>query len=137
MAKLVLDTNVLISALIKRGKPRALFLEVVRGRVQLILSREILDEFIEVAADTRIRKYVNEEDLTKFLRIIGSVAKVIKVRSKFKIVKQDPSDDAILRTAHDGKADCIVSGDSHLLSLKEFKGIKIVTVSESLKLLKG
>jgi len=137
MVKLVLDTNVLVSALIKRGKPRALFLELARGGVQLIISKEILDEFIEVVADARIRKYVDEEDLTKFLRIIGSVTKVVKVRSKFKVVRQDSSDDAILRTAYDGKANYIISGDSHLLSLKEFKGIKIVTVSESLKLLKG
>jgi predicted nucleic acid-binding protein len=50
-------------------------------------------------------------------------------------VKADPTDDIILRTAYDGKADYIVSGDEHLLALKEFKGIKIVTVSEMLEVL--
>jgi predicted nucleic acid-binding protein len=61
----------------------------------------------------------------------------VKVKSRFKKVKADPTDDdIILRTAYDGKADYIVSGDEHLLALKEFKGIKIVTVSEMLEVLK-
>lgn len=57
------------------------------------------------------------------------------VKSRFRVVSQDPSDNVILRTAYDGKADCIVSGDEHLLSLREFKGIEILSVSEMLELL--
>jgi putative PIN family toxin of toxin-antitoxin system len=48
-----------------------------------------------------------------FLRIIGSVAKITKVTSQFKVVKDD-LDDVVVRTAFDGKADYIVSGDKHL-----------------------
>jgi hypothetical protein len=50
-------------------------------------------------------------------------------------VKEDHADDIVLRTAYDGKADYIVSGDNHLLSMREFRGIKIVTVDEMLMLL--
>jgi predicted nucleic acid-binding protein len=57
------------------------------------------------------------------------------VKSKFKVIPEDPDDDIIVRTAYDGKADYIVSGDRHLLALKEFKGIKILTIDEMLKLL--
>ena len=135
MIKVVLDTNVLVSALIRTGKPRALLFEIVRGNAQLILSRGILQELAEVAADDKIRKYVEEEDVTRFLRIIGSTAKIVTIKSRFKVVKKDPSDDLFLRTAYDGGADYIVSGDKHLLSLKEFKGIKILTVNEALDLL--
>ncbi len=135
MIKAVLDTNVLVSALIRTGKPRALLFEMVRGNAQLILSRGVLEELAEVAADDKIRKYVKEEDVTKFLRIINSTAKIVTIKSKFKVVKNDPSDDVFLRTAYDGGADYIVSGDKHLLSLNEFKGIKILTVSEVLDLL--
>lgn len=136
MIKIVLDTNILISALIKTGKPRALIFELVRKKARLILSREILDEFAKTAGDPEIRKYVNDEDVIKFLRVIGSVAKIVKVRSTFNVVREDPSDNLILRTAYDGRANYVVSGDEHLLSLKEFRGIKIVTVSEILDLLK-
>jgi len=134
MIKIVLDTNVLISALIKIGKPRKLFYEIVKGKAQLILSMEILDEFARTLGDPEIRKYVEEEDAVKFLRVVGSVAKIVKMKSRFKVV-EDPNDDVILRTAYDGKAGYIVSGDEHLLSLKEFREIKIVTVAEMLELL--
>ena len=132
----VLDTNVLVSALIKTGKPRELFLKITEGRIQLILSRSILKEFSEVADDPRIRKYVGQDDIIAFLRIVGSVAKIVKVKSRFKVVKEDPDDDAVLRTAFDGKADCIVSGNNHLLSLGAFRGIRILTVDELLTSLK-
>ena len=135
MIKAVLDTNVLVSALIRTGKPRALFFEILRGNAQLILSRGILEELAEVAADDKIMKYVEEEDVKKFLRIIGSTAKIVTVKSRLKVVKNDPSDDLFLRTAYDGGADYIVSGDRHLLSLREFRGIKILTVNEVLDLL--
>ena len=134
--KVVLDTNVLVSAQVKAGKPRELLFKIAEGKVQLILSRSILEEFLEVADDPRIRRYVDEDDIIAFLRVVGSIAKIIRVRSRFKVVKEDPDDDAVLRTAKDGRANYIVSGDKHLLSFAEFKGIKIVTVNEMLKLLK-
>jgi len=135
--KVVLDTNILVSALIKAGKPRELLLKIVEKRVQVVLSRGILEEFLEVVEDSRIRRYVNENDITAFLRVIGSVAKIVGVKSKFKVIKEDPNDDIILRTAYDGKADFLVSGDRHLLSLGEFRGMKIITADEMLKILKG
>lgn len=133
---IVLDTNVLVSALIKRGKPRELIFKIIEGKAQLFLSKSILEEFVKVAYDPKITKYVGEKDLGEFLKIIGSIAKLVKIRSKFKIVTHDPSDDVVLRTAFDGKVDYIVSGDEHLLSLREFRKIKIVSVSEMLDLLK-
>ena len=136
MIRLVLDTNVLVSALIMRGKPRELIFRIIEGKAQLFLSKSILEEFANVAYDPKITKYVGEKDLREFLKIIGSIAKLVKIRSKFKIVTHDPSDDVVLRTAFDGKVDYIVSGDEHLLSLREFRKIKIVSVSEMLDLLK-
>ncbi len=133
--KVVLDTNVLISALIKAGKPRELFFRLAEEKA-LILSKSILDEFLEIAEDPRIAKYVKEQETTAFLNSLRDAAKVVTVKSKFKAVKEDPDDDIILRTAYDGKADYIISGDNHLLSLGEFRGTKIVTVDEMLKILK-
>ncbi len=135
VTRIVLDTNVLISALINAGKPRELIFKIVKEKVQVVLSKEILEEFIEVTDDPRIRKYISEGDKLAFLRVVGSIANLVKVKSRFKVVKEDPDDDMVLRTAHDGKAEYVVSGYKHLLSLKKFRKSKIVTVAQMLDLL--
>jgi uncharacterized protein len=132
--KVVLDTNVLVSALIKAGKPRDLFNKLVKQK-QLILSRAILEEFLDVIEDSKVAKYTNEQDVAIFLNTLGKAAKIVQIKSRFKAVKEDPDDDIIVRTAYDGKADYIVSGDRHLLALKEFKGISILTIEEMLRVL--
>lgn len=133
--KTVFDTNVLVSALITAGRARELFLKAVEGQIQLVLSKGILKEFKEVSRDPRISKYVDQEDITTFLDILRCKTETVRVKSRFHVVNEDPADDVILRTAIDGKADCIVSGDRHLLSLRTFRGIQIVTVHEMLALL--
>ena len=133
--KVVLDANVLISALIKAGKPRELFFRLAEEKM-LILSRQILEEFLEVAEDPRVKKYVKEQETAAFLNSLRDATKIVEVKSKFRAVKEDPDDDVFVNTAYDGKADYIVSGDKHLLSLGEFRGTKIVTVDEMLKILK-
>jgi predicted nucleic acid-binding protein len=60
---------------------------------------------------------------------------LVRVSSKFIVVEADPADDVILRTAYDAKANYVVSGDGHLLSLGEFRGIRIVTIDEMTQLL--
>jgi uncharacterized protein len=131
--KVVLDTNVLVSSLIKAGKPRILFYQLTEDK-QLVLSKAIIVEFLEVIEDPKVVKYTSEQDVTLFLNALGR-AVIVRVKSRFKVVTEDPDDDIIVRTAYDGKADYIVSGDKHLLGLKEFKGIKILTIDEMLNVL--
>ena len=131
--KVVLDTNVLVSALIKAGKPRDLFNKLAKNK-QIVLSRAILEEFLDVIEDVKVAKYRSEQDLAVFLEALGNAATIVQVKSRFKAVKEDPDDDIIVRAAYDGKADYIVSGDRHLLALKEFKGIRILTVDEMLNI---
>jgi putative PIN family toxin of toxin-antitoxin system len=133
--KVVLDTNVLVSALIKAGKPRDLFNKLVKDK-QLVLSRDILEEFLEVVEDPKIAKYTSEKDLAIFLKTLKNAARIVQVQSKFKAVKEDPDDDTIIRAAYDSKSNYIVSGDKHLLSLGEYREIRIVLVDEMLSLLK-
>jgi uncharacterized protein len=132
--KAVFDTNVLISALIKTGKPRQLLHKIAEEKA-LVLSNEILEEFATVTQDAKIRKYVTEADVAVFLSFIGTIAKIVKISSKFDVADKDPADVVILRTAYDAKADYIVSGDKHLLSLGKFRGIQLVTIDEMLQLL--
>jgi len=136
MLKIVADTNVLVSSLIRKGKPHELILRIDGIEVSLISSRMLISELTSVLAEERIAKYASRRDVERFLRYVGRRTIIVKARSKFKVVKEDPRDDVVLNTAYSGKADYIVSGDQHLIPLREFKGLKIVTVSEMLDILK-
>jgi putative PIN family toxin of toxin-antitoxin system len=134
MPRAVFDTNVLVSGMIFAERSKPLIDEVLEGKITLILSMQMIQEFSRVIARDKFKLSGNQQNtLANFILRIGNVT---KIKSRFRVVREDPSDDTILRTAYDGKADYIVSGDEHLLALKEFRGIKIVTVSEMLELLK-
>jgi len=136
MHNVVFDISVLVSALITKGKSKELWLKAARKEFNLITSREVFSEFIKVIRRAKFQKYVRERDIREFLEVLNVTARFAHTKSRFKVVRQDPDDDIILRAAYDSRADCIVSGDEHLLALKEFRGIRIVTVSEMLELLK-
>jgi putative PIN family toxin of toxin-antitoxin system len=71
--KVVLDTNILVPALIKAGKPRDLFNKLVKDK-QIVLSRAILEEFLDVIEDPKIAKYTSEKDVTIFLNTLKNAA---------------------------------------------------------------
>jgi putative PIN family toxin of toxin-antitoxin system len=73
--------------------------------------------------------------LRRFNRVLIKRAEIIKIKTHLPQIAENPKDNMIVETGLDGKADYIVSGDKHLLILKEFKGIKIVNVEKMLKLL--
>ncbi len=133
MVRVVVDTNILVSALIKRGKPRRLVLKLLEEHM-VILSRQMLAELAVVL--TRDKFAVKTSQVDRFLAILVRKAKVVTPSSRFKIVSEDPDDDIVLNTAYAGKAQYIVTGDKHLLALKEFKRTKIVTVNQILESLR-
>ena len=136
MLKIVADTNVLVSSLIRKGKPHELILRIDGIDARLMSSNVLMAELTSVLAEERIARYVAKKDVERFLRYIGRRTTLVKARSRFKVVKEDPKDDVVLNTAYSGKADYIVSGDKHLIPLREFKGMRIVSVGEMLELLK-
>jgi len=131
--RIVLDTNVLISAIIRNGKPRKLFQLGIDGKYQILTSKEILNEFEGVIHRPKF-KMTKDEVIVIVSALVDSSEKV-PLKSNFKVIESDPDDDIIINTAYGGKADYIVSGDPDLKSLKNFKGIKIVSVDEMLKIL--
>lgn len=135
MLRAVFDTNVLISALIRTGKPRELWNKVLDGKVKLVISEKLLREFNEVIVRPQFKRYLRRNRLAKFQRILQT-AEISKVKTHFPQLTEDPDDNMVVEVACSGKADYIVSGDKQLLALKEFKGIKIVTVGEMLEILK-
>ena len=135
MLRVVLDTNVLVSGLIMLGKPRELLSIIARREATLVLSKEILNEFTKVMRRNKLTEYVTEEQVERFIENIERIAEFVELESHLEVVN-DPKDDIVINTAIDGRADLIVSGDHHLLSLKEFRGIKIVSVDEAVRKLK-
>lgn len=128
--RILVDTNVLISSMIARGKPYAFVYKLLRSQNDLILSKPLVQEFLRVSSDSKIRRYVTAEDVAKFLRTVMAKAAMVEISSKFTILKSE--DDVVLQTAYDGGADLIVTGDRHLLELKQFRGIRILRVSEAI-----
>jgi putative PIN family toxin of toxin-antitoxin system len=135
--EVVFDVNILVSSLISKGKPRELWLKAVSGEFQLVLSRRIIEEFVEVISRPKFQRYLGERDVLDFLEALSTRARIVRTRSRLRIIREDPEDNSILAAAYDGRADYIVSGDRHLLGLREFEGIKIVTVERILELLQS
>jgi len=133
MVRAVVDTNVLVSALISRGKPRILVLKLLEKHT-VILSRQMLAELADVL--TRDKFVVKTSQVDRFLENLVRKSKIVTLGSRFTVISEDPDDDIVLNTAYNGKANYIVTGDKHLLSLKEFKTIKIVKVTLMLESLR-
>jgi hypothetical protein len=137
--RITLDTNVLVSAFISRaGYPaRVLDILLTLEDVQLVLSDEIIREFKRVMSrdELLIRLDYGLNDVEELAKLFRKTSRMIKVTSEFRAVREDPADNAILNTAYDGRCDFIVSGDSHLLNIKKFRGIRILSPRRMLALL--
>lgn len=134
--RLVLDTNVVVSALLWGGLPYRLLQQAVDGDVELFTSPELVAELGDVLqrrphlADKLAEKEMTVASLT--LRYLN-FAQVVSPLAAPRVVPNDPDDDHVVACALSAKADAIVSGDRHLLDLYDHQGIRIVTVAEAIK----
>ena len=131
IVKVVLDTNVLVSALLFGGLPGRLRPLWKEKLVQPFVSQAIIDEYLRVLAypkfqlsQSEIQYLLHQEILPWFETIAAPQGAAI--------VLEDPSDDKFIWCAEAGKVHWIVSGDDHLLNL-EYAGIPIVTPSKFLE----
>lgn len=127
--RFVLDTGVIVSALLLlRSVPRqALDLAFARGIV--LTSPDTIDEFDEVLRRPKFNRYLREEERLLFLAAFIRDAKVVEVTERLTECR-DPKDDKFLELAVGGNATCIVSGDDDLLVLNPFRGVAILTPRE-------
>ena len=132
--RVVLDTNVLVSALISRGKPSKLLTLIKAKDHPLIISNSILEELSRVAADEKVSRYLSGEDYAEFLKTLLEKSTLVHAKSRVRVFND--ADDRILSTARDGQADLIFTGDKHMLGLKTFRHIRIITVDHALRVLK-
>lgn len=131
MIRVVIDTNVLISAFINPGRSRDVLEKVFKGDIRLISSPAILSEFEEVLS--REKFGFTKDQVAKVLSIILRVSEVITPKISINVVSDDPDDNKILECALDGKATNIISGDKHLLRLKIYKSIGIYSPNQFLR----
>ncbi len=125
--KIILDTNLWISFLLSRdySKLDKLF---ANNSITLLFSRELLEEFIEVAKRPKFKKYFSFDDLHRLLLQIKSRAVFIEVVHQISVCR-DPKDDFLLALAKEGKATHLITGDKDLLELKTFGKTKIITIA--------
>lgn len=120
--RLVLDTNVLIAAVVADGLCR----DLIRRRLEphtLITSQVLLDELREKL----VEKFAVKAKDIPFLRAYEARAEFVEPAHLDAKLCRDPDDLAVLGTAIAGKADCIITGDDDLLVLVEYQGISILT----------
>ncbi len=130
--KVVLDTNVFVSAVLGRGPSSILLERWKAGKFTLLFSPLIFDEYFEVIAHPKFDQ--QEQDIRALAELLAERAVALTPQIKVDVCKEDPDDNKFLECAIARAADFIVSGDQHLLRLKEYQGIKIVTIAEFLQL---
>jgi putative PIN family toxin of toxin-antitoxin system len=136
--RVVLDTNVVVSRLLSpHGFPARIFRSWQDEAFEVLLSAAALAEYERVLRYPRLRKRhsLSDEGIAGIVRGFRSAAVVVEPRGLPDVVKDDPSDNVFLAIAAAGRASYVVSGDRHLLSLGEYRGIRIVSPAAFVALL--
>lgn len=128
LLRVVLDTNILISGIFWRGNPYRILSKCLGEGLQLVTPLE--KEELQQVLRTEKKFGLSEEDISSYIGLMFSNSITVDPAQVIDVVTDDPEDNAILECAVEGKADYIISGDRHLLSLKEYEGIRILTARE-------
>ncbi len=130
--KVVLDTNIFISAILFKGEPGKIIDLAIKEAIEVYISEPILKEIEQVL----VKKFKQSIFVSRtIIDEIKDYAVVVRPKIKLNIIKADPPDNRILECAQEAKVDYIVSGDKkHVLSLKKFKTILTLTATEFLKI---
>lgn len=127
MTRIVLDTNVIVSALVFGGVPRQVLEWAESGRFKLFYSEPIQVEVRRVLTE---KFGWDESKIGHMLPVLWRMGELVMPQTKVHAVADDPDDDRILECALAAEANYIVSGDRHLLRLKRYESILIVSPRE-------
>ncbi len=130
MIRAVLDTNVIVSGVIKGGGPPGQLLTALfDGRFQAVTTPEFLTEIMRVLGYPKIRQryHVTPETAEAVVTAMAVSSELIPLPPTIARASRDPDDDRFLACAVAGRADAVVTGDQDLLVLREFRGIPIVS----------
>lgn len=131
MCRVVLDTNVYISAYGFGGRPAEVLRAAITGEYALLTSPAVL---AEVADKLYTVLGFDDAHVRAVIMQLSRIAEVVRPEARLTVVSDDP-DNRILECATEGAADVIVSGDHHLLDLGAYHGIRIIRPAEMLTML--
>lgn len=126
--RIVLDSNVIISAFLFGGMPRRVLQLVIDGSVQCFISMPILDEIRDVLR--RPKFGLSPEGALSFVEQLHDICRLVTPRVRVRAVFADPDDNRVLECAVEAGAGVVVSGDEHLRSLHRWRDIRIVSPAE-------
>ncbi|MBW1838195.1 MAG: putative toxin-antitoxin system toxin component, PIN family [Deltaproteobacteria bacterium] len=130
MLKMVLDTNVVISALLKTQSTPALIVSLaLQGRIIFCLSENIFNEYEGVLAREKF-KALNSRQVKRLLAELKNKALFVVPEKKLEIIKEDPEDNMFLECALEAEADFLITGNKKHFPFKTFKGISVVSPGE-------
>lgn len=136
--RVVLDTNVLVSAtLIQGGNEDRILRAWQSGAFELVISPQIISEIGRVLFYEKLQKHrwMSEREVASLLESLAQGSVLVPGRVRIKACR-DPDDDKFVAAAFEAKAKYVVTGDKDLLSLKRFKGIRLITPASFLNVLK-
>lgn len=136
--RVILDINIVLSGLFWHGPPHTLLNCVRDGMLTLVSSPALLAELAEVIERPKFDAILEQSNTSRERSLIEiqALAEVITAGPLPVPVCRDADDDAVLACALAAQADLIVSGDSDLLTLQEYEGIRIVNATTAISLLK-
>lgn len=137
--RVTVDANVLISSTFWCGSSDKIMERVESKEIELILSKEIIKEFMEVLEYEEIQQKIKNKnlDMKRTVEKIVSISTIVEPKQKLDVVKEDAKDNKIIECAFEGNAEYVVSQDNHLLKLDKFGEIKILTPEEFLKIVES
>lgn len=132
--RVVADTNIIVSGLLWRGNPRRILDAVHAGDIKLFTTAVLLAELEDVLSREKCASRLASANLTPHDLVLGyaALASVIEPAEIEPVILVDPDDDAVLACAIAAHSEIVVSGDSHLLDLKQYQDIRIIRAAELL-----
>ena len=131
--KIVIDTNIYISAIFWGGKPREVVDLGRSSRITIFTSPEIQGE-LERKLKTKFG--LDDPEVYQILLDLSVFTVTVTPSYKIPIIDDDPDDNKFIECAVASKAECVISGDKHLLKLKQYMGIQIKKAAEFLSTLR-
>lgn len=134
--RIVIDTNVIVSAILNpSGTPAYILDAVMDGRFSSITSHALLEEARRVFAYPKLKRVlarnkVGPEATDQYLDRLSQISTVVPGETTLDVIEGDPDDNMVIACALEGQADYVVTGDQHILALREYQGIEICSPGE-------
>jgi len=136
--RVVLDTNVWVSAMIRGGLPAEVIAAAENKRIHIITSEEIIKEISQTLAYPKLKRIYEKAGVARreLVEAALRVSRLVEVTTKVYVVHEDVADNKFLECAFDSEADFLVTGDEHLLKIGCYGKTRVVSAKQFLQTLK-